>query len=52
MEARAVIAEGYYTRQRMLNLTKVSPVLKEFKEGKDSKIKFVFEEGPLPLGPV
>lgn len=42
MEARVVIMEGCYTRQRMLNLTKVSAVLKEFKEGKGGKIKFVF----------
>lgn len=42
MKARVVIMEGCYTRQRMLNLTKVSAVLKEFKEGKDGKIKLAF----------
>lgn len=34
MEARAAIVEGYYTRQRMLNLTKVSPVLKDGNKGR------------------
>lgn len=42
MEARVVIMEDCYTRQRMLNLTKVSAVLKEFKEVKGGKIKSAF----------